>query len=124
MAEDMGGTSAWASDASTAHGLGDDHRDCTVGSESAKGRARPDKQCIDVGLRTGVFDIAGDRIANLLSQRHQCLTACLSRNADPGFLPVEIAQPKLHDIARTKAQAGEQEENGTIPPADRRGRIT
>jgi hypothetical protein len=43
---------------------------------------------------------------------------------DGGFLPVEVAQAKPNDVARTEAQACEQKENRTVPPANRRGRVT
>jgi hypothetical protein len=77
MAEDMGRTTAWANDASPAHGLRSDHRDCSVVRESVKGCSGSNKQSIHGGLRTTVLDVAGDRIANLLRQRHHCLTSPL-----------------------------------------------
>jgi hypothetical protein len=39
MTEDMGCATAWANNASTAHCLGDDHRDCTVIREGTKVRS-------------------------------------------------------------------------------------
>src|SRR5437867_855479 len=35
---------------------------------------------------------------------------------DPGLVPVNITQPQMGDVARAKAQTGEQQQNGTIPP--------
>ena len=78
MAENMGGTTARANDTSPVHGLGGDHRDCTVIRESTKRRPGSNKQRIHGGLRTTVLYVAGDRIANLLRQRHQCLPSALS----------------------------------------------
>src|ERR1035441_3231912 len=101
MAKDMGGTTAWASNGGTTHRPDHYHRDGTVVRKGPKGRSRSNEQCILGSPWPTVLDVVGDRIAYLLSQRHQCLTSALPRNTDPSFLPINIAQTKLHDVART-----------------------
>src|SRR5438876_1574681 len=40
--------------------------------------------------------------------------AALPTHVDPGLLPVNVTQPEMGDVARAKAQTGEQQQNGTI----------
>src|SRR6266516_3559168 len=49
--------------------------------------------------------------------------AALPTHVDPGLLPVNVTQPEMGDVARAKAQTGEQQQNGTIPPTHRGRRI-
>ena len=93
-------------------------------AKSTKGSTHADKQSIGFRLRPSVFDVAGDRVTNLLSQRKQRLTPPLPGDANPGLLPVEIAQTKLNDISRPKPQACKQEQNRAISPSNLGSRIT
>src|SRR5215470_17343693 len=102
MAQNMGRTSAWTRDTSTPHRLSNNYRDCAVGSESTKGSAGADKRGIRVGLRPGISEVRGNRITNLLGQRQPRLASSLSRNRNPGLLPVQIAHAKLDDIPGPK----------------------
>src|ERR1700722_3687297 len=116
MAEDMGSTSAGAGETSTTHPVGNDYRDCTVGSKGTTRSARPNEQCIGVSLRTTVRDVSDDCLTNFLSQWQQRLPVALSCNADSRLAPVEIIQTKLNNVTSPKAQAGKQEKNPTAPP--------
>jgi hypothetical protein len=39
-------------------------------------------------------------------------------------VPVEVAQPQLHEVAGPEPQARQEQQDGPIAPADRRRRIT
>jgi hypothetical protein len=123
MPQNMSCTSAWASNAGTAHRFLDDNRDRTVRSERTKRRAGADKQSVDAGLSLPVFEVGDDRITNLLGQGQPRSTPPFPRNVKPGFLPVDIVKTQLYDITSPKAQACKQKENRTVSLAKLRRRI-
>ena len=66
MTKNMSCTSAWTSDASSAHRLSDDDGHGTVRSEGAKRSAGADKECIGVGPRPSLFQVIDNRVTHLL----------------------------------------------------------
>ena len=62
--------------------------------------------------------------SHFLGQRQPNLAMSFSRYVDHGIFPIDIAQPQLDDIARTKSQTCQEKQNRTISPANRRIGIT
>jgi hypothetical protein len=124
MPEDMGCTPARASDTSSVHRSGNDHRYRTVVCKGAIRRVRPEEQGFSVGRGVTILEIGDDGVAHLLSQGQQCLTTAFPCDADAGLLPVDVVQTKLNDVARAQTQASEKEENRAVPRANRSAGVT
>jgi hypothetical protein len=69
MTKNMSCTPAGAHDARAAHDLGDDDRDCSMGSEGAERSAGSNEQCTAIGPRPTVAQVGGYCVTYLLGQR-------------------------------------------------------
>jgi hypothetical protein len=77
--------------------------------EGAQRRSTADKHMLDVGSRPAVPQVIDDSLPDFLTQRQSCFMAALSTHVNKGFLPVDITEPEMGDVARAEAQTGEQQ---------------
>lgn len=117
MPQQMRGPPTGAFHARAANSLIDDMRDGRR-REGTKRCTAADKQRIGIGAWPTFIEVGHDRVTNLLGQRQSGVTTALPTNMNPGALPVDVTQPEMHDISRPKAQTGQQEQDGPIPPSN------
>ncbi len=92
-------------------------------AEGAERCTAADKDHIGVRLRSAIVEIRHQRLSHFIGQRQSRLTPSLPADVNPGALPVDIAQPKLHDVAGAKTQTSEQQQNRSITLANVRSEI-
>ncbi len=114
MPKNMRGASASKANTRTTHGLCHDHGDGTVTGKRAKWRAGSNEECVVADRAPGILEVVDDRIANLLSHGEKGLAAAFSHNPNGRFLPAKVVDAKPKDIASTKADAGDQQQNRAV----------
>jgi hypothetical protein len=62
-----------------------------------------------------MLQVVNDCIADFLSQWQARLTLSLSRDLNPSVLPIDVTEAQLDDIAGSKSQPSQQEQDRTIP---------
>jgi len=120
--KEMCGASARARHASLTQRSGD-HDRYTARAERAKRRPAPNKQCLGLDLWPAMLQVLDDRFTHLLGQRSWRMAATLATHVNPCAFPVDVAQLKVRDIAGSQAQTGQQQQNRSIPSAQRRGAV-
>src|SRR5271165_6647339 len=124
MSQQMCGTWTGAHHPRATKCLVDDHRDSTSSTEGAIRSAAMDKQRIGIGPPPTFLQVGYDCLTHFLGQWQSRVTAALTANLYRCILPVDVIQSEMHDVARTKTQTGQQQQNRPVAPVDRYGSIT
>lgn len=108
MSEQMGGPATWASHSGSSEGAGHDHGDSAVRTKGTEGRSGAHEDGALVGRRPSAPQVAHQGLSHLLGERQPRLTARLAAHENARFLPVDVVQLKLNDVAGPQTQTCEQ----------------
>ena len=118
MPQQMRRASTRAHHARTVQRPADDERD-DPRREGAKRRTAADKHRIGLGVGSAILQVGDDGITYLPGQRQARGATGFATHVNPCAPPVDVAEPKLHDVARPKTQTGQQQQNRSIAPSHR-----
>jgi hypothetical protein len=106
MTQEVSCTSGRLGDPGTTYGSVDKHRDGAVGSQASERCTRSQEELIIASRRTPALQVIDNRLPNFLTQGELRLPAALPTDLNCCFLPVDVLQTQLHDVARPQPQSG------------------
>jgi hypothetical protein len=81
-----------------------DGRDTIPGGKRPAWSVASHKHVIAVDVRRAAFQIAEQRVADILRERQQHLVSSLSRHSQRASAPVDVCEAKMRHISGTQAQ--------------------
>lgn len=107
MTQEMRGTSGRLGNSGAAYGSVDKHRNGAVGPQASERCTGAQEEFIIASRWTPVLHVVDNRLSYFLAQGQLCLPAALPADLNCCFLPVDVLQTQLHDVAGPQSQSGE-----------------
>jgi hypothetical protein len=67
---------------------------------------------------------ADDRLTDVTGERQPVLTVCLASDHHVALAPVDVAKVQACHLAGTQPEAGQDHQDGEVPPPDRCAAVT